>query len=220
MPNGSRGEADGIPFGFHSEKTRIPRLAYTRASRGPGPLPTTTRDRPPSYPWSRLALRQAESDCKRLSSRACPWSCCTGTGKETGVLLMPTEAMARKLARGAAARRDLEDAQHRREVEAKRSRGLTDPHPSKGPSPEGLVAWEAIQARMRGVLDESTWRLWGMPVHPHRRPSAHGGAWVLACPASCHGWVVERFGRAWEWACQAPVRFVICDQSTSERSPV
>lgn len=95
-----------------------------------------------------------------------------------------------------------------------RVRSLTDPHPEKAPSPEGLAAWEAIREQMRRMVAAHAWVVWCRPVHPHRFLD---GTWVLACPASCHDWVLERFGSAWEAACEGPVRFVICDQSTSER---
>lgn len=142
---------------------------------------------------------------------------------------MATAALEQRLTAEAAQGRRGEEREREKRLAAERElatlrrdervRSLSDEHPSKAPSAEGVAAWEAIQARMREWLGEPTWRIWGDPVHPHRRPGADGGSWVLACPASSRDWVSERFGSAWESACGAPVRFVICDQSTaSERS--
>jgi len=109
-----------------------------------------------------------------------------------------------------AAERELKEVRRTERVQS-----FLDPH-NVTPSADLLAAWEPCQARMREHLDEATWRIWGEPVHPHK---FDGTAWWLACPASCRDWVVERFGRVWEWACGAPVRFVICDQTnTNQRS--
>lgn len=124
---------------------------------------------------------------------------------------MSTEAMTEKLAKGKAARFDYErDGEARAQRERKRAehhRWLLDPH-NASPSPELLAAWEPIQAEMREMVEASTWQWWLGAVHPHR---VVDGEWVLACPGNSRDWVKVTFGRLWEKACQAPVRFVICD---------
>jgi hypothetical protein len=124
---------------------------------------------------------------------------------------MPTEAMREKLAKGRAARFDYERADgmrgQRERNRAERLRLLLDEH-NANPSAELLAAWEPIRAEMREMVEVSVWQWWVEAVHPHR---VEGGVWVLACPENSRDWVKLRFGRLWEKACRAPVRFVICD---------
>ena len=90
---------------------------------------------------------------------------------------------------------------------AERARSLLDAH-NASPSPDLLAAWEAIRREMREAVDGCVFDTWLTAVHPHRFV---GGVWWLACPVNSRDWVKVRFGRLWEKACQAPVRFVICD---------
>jgi hypothetical protein len=131
------------------------------------------------------------------------------------------------LAEAARLRREAERAQARSlaaehavagHKQAQRVQRHLDAHPTRAPSPEGLVEWEAIRGRIRELVDAPTWRCWCELVHAHRRRT--DGVWVLACPAPIYEWVKVRFGTAWEYACQSRCEFVICDQSTlGERSP-
>jgi hypothetical protein len=90
---------------------------------------------------------------------------------------------------------------------------LADPH-NGSPSRELLAAWELARREMQSLVDEDVWRIWLEPVHPHR---VIGGVWWLACPESTRDWVQSRWRRLWERACHAPVRFVVCDQTTKRR---
>lgn len=97
---------------------------------------------------------------------------------------------------------------------AERARTLLDPH-NTSPSPELLAAWEAVRGEMCRAVDECVFNIWLADIHPHRFVD---GVWMLACPANTRDWVSSRFGRLWEKAAQAPVRFVICDINQGRES--
>jgi hypothetical protein len=128
------------------------------------------------------------------------------------------EAEAAQGRRGEQREREKREAAEKALADLQRSERLqqhVDAHPSIAPSADGLAAWEAIRERMRSIIDAQTWRIWCEPIHPHRQ---RDGVWVLACPKEVAlSWVVERFHSAWEWACGGPVKFVICDQSTTNQ---
>jgi len=142
-----------------------------------------------------------------------------------------TTATAQRLAAEAAQGRRGEEREREKRLTAERAladlqraermQRHLDPH-NVSPSAELLAAWEAIRERMRSQVEPHVWNTWCEPVHPHR---LRDGVWVLACPARCRDWIVERFGRAWGQACfpdvEYPdltrVRFVICDQSNDNK---
>jgi hypothetical protein len=92
-------------------------------------------------------------------------------------------------------------------AEARQAKFL-DAH-NENPSPGLLAAWEPVRRRIQDLIAEEggEWNTWLAIVHPHR---VRDGEWWLACPPNVRGWVAERYGRRWGWACQAPVRFVGC----------
>jgi hypothetical protein len=131
------------------------------------------------------------------------------------------EAEAASSRRGEEREREKRQAAERALIDLQRAERIqrwTDPHPDGCPSPALEAAWEPIAQRLRewgsDDLQAGTYRTWIEPLHPH---GLRGGVWVIACPVLCRDWIAERFRGLCEWACEGPVRFVICDQ-TSERS--
>jgi hypothetical protein len=82
-----------------------------------------------------------------------------------------------------------------------------DPH--RTPSDRLLAAWEPVQARLRELVDELTWKLWLAPLHPH---SLVGGVWRVGCRPQCCGWVQARFGRVLLEAAGCGVEIVPCGE--------
>jgi hypothetical protein len=134
--------------------------------------------------------------------------------------------MARKLARGAAARHDYEErealvAWHRRE-EATRLAKLTERHPDGCPSEALAARWAPVAGCLRAICDTAeaegrdAARLWVEAVHPHRFSTADG--WVVACSPGNVGWMRERFLRWFEYAAKTHVRFVGCHQTNQRRA--
>jgi len=94
--------------------------------------------------------------------------------------------------------------------QAERARSLVDTH-NANPSSELLAAWEPIRGEMLHAVDDTTWRVWIRDIHPH---CFRDGVWWLACPEGTYAWIEMRFRRLWERVAGAPVRLVICDQTT------
>jgi hypothetical protein len=131
-----------------------------------------------------------------------------------------TESVRERISRGRQASLEIEHREglraQRQRRETERTRPLIEVHPEGCPSPELTAAWEPIAQRLRENVEPHVWTTWLRWVHPH---GVRGGVWVLTCPtAGCCDWVEERFGRLFEWACERPARYVICEQTTSERS--
>lgn len=70
------------------------------------------------------------------------------------------------------------------------------------------AAWEPVQAELKLAVDESTYRIWLAPIHPHVLAD---GAWTVGCPTNSVGWINDRFGRLLVSSVGSPVTIVACD---------
>ena len=107
-------------------------------------------------------------------------------------------SMAGPVASGRFAHLEMQDRQRMREQ--RRRPAQAPPRPEhvgdlhRDPTPRLLEAWQPVRAELLRAVDESTYRIWLAPVHPH---ALIGGTWRLACSEPRLPFVAVRHSPLW-----------------------
>lgn len=82
----------------------------------------------------------------------------------------------------------------------------------RAPSERLLAAWAPVDAEIQRAVDELTYRIWLVGVHPH---ALLEGTWILGTHKQSRRWIQDRFGRLIAECAGRPVEFVACSSQIS-----